>query len=75
MARATIEQRLKRGDVLRMQIGAKGRIWWFENPYQVVSDERATIALFDFKLIDAGDGLFPMPHSGQSYLMPRGGVH
>lgn len=74
-------ERLSRGDTLRREIGPRGRQWWFEAPYQIVSDDvamqlqRGLIASphADLRLFGLGDSLFPEHVDSQSWRATRGG--
>ncbi len=62
----TIE-RLKRGDVLHMQFVEGKRDFWFEAPFQAVSEQEFSEASRRLSLIEAGDSLFGGSMSSQSW--------
>lgn len=77
MPRLSVEDRLLRGDRLRMGFTHRGRMWWFENPYQIVSDQRVTRLRAqgsNIPLIEGGDSLFGLPGNSQTWLAVKGGT-
>jgi hypothetical protein len=80
LSREATLRRLRRGDALRMELGASGaRQWWFEEPHALVSPAIVQ-ALTDgprpaVRLVEALDSLFALPLNSQTYLAARGGRH
>lgn len=68
---ADVADRLARGDRLYMGLGSRGRFWWFENRYQIVSDQRLA-RLGDRVLVEAGDSLFGWRGNSQTWLAVKG---
>jgi hypothetical protein len=72
LSAADVETRLARGDRLMMELRSGSRLWWFENPYAVVSDRViATVAMSatpKVRLFEAGDSLFGLPLNSQTWL-------
>jgi len=75
MARLAIEERLLRGDPLRMGMSRRGRFWWFESPYQIVSEERVRrleVPGSNLRIVEAGDSLFGWRGNSQTWFAARG---
>ncbi len=70
----SIVQRLKRGDVLHMAFVDGKRMWWFDCPYQPVSDIAVYRAGHEVELVEAGDSLFNLRNNSQTWMAARGGV-
>lgn len=68
-----VEERLRRGDRLHMGLGSRGRFWWFEAPYQIVSEERIR-RLDHAAVVEAGDSLFGWRGNSQTWFPVRGGT-
>lgn len=72
MTRPSIEDRLMRGDRLYMGFNHRGRFWWFESPYQIVSEERVRRMQWpgsNLRIVEAGDSLFGWPGNSQTWLV------
>ncbi|WWT39849.1 hypothetical protein [Microcystis phage Mwe-JY25] len=75
MARLTVEERLERGDRLRMGFTHRGRFWWFDCPYQIVSEERVRrleAVGSNMRIVEAGDSLFGLRGNSQTWMAARG---
>lgn len=60
--------RLHAGDKLHLQYLRGRRVWWFENPHQVVSEKEIAAALRDGAIAEAGDSLFGLPMNSQTFF-------
>lgn len=62
--------RLARGHHLHLGFLAGGRRWWFEAPYQVVTEPvvHAAIRAGSVAVIEAGDSLFGQTGNSQTWL-------
>jgi hypothetical protein len=62
--------RIRAGDELHMQFTDGRRVWWFEQPHQVIPDKLAMklIAASDSPIVEAGDSLFGLPLNSQTFL-------
>lgn len=69
-----ITDRLKRGDVLRMQILNGERFFWFENPYQKVSPNAFAKANHEMSIVETGDSLFGLRNNSQTWMAAIGGM-
>lgn len=63
--------RLSRGDHLHLGFIAGGRRWWFEAPYQVISEHavHAAIRAGSVAVIEAGDSLFGLKGNSQTWMV------
>lgn len=65
-----VEQRLRSGERLLMGFGRRGRYWWFESPYQIVSEARLRqLEVGNVRLVESGDSLFGWPGSSQTWRL------
>lgn len=62
--------RIRAGDELHMQFTGGHRVWWFEQPHQVIPDKLAMKLLTsaDSPIVEAGDRLFGLPLNSQTFL-------
>lgn len=74
MEHVRIIERLRRGDVLHMQLSGGKRLYWFEAPYQPVSESAFLWAEHELQLVEAGDCLFGTRFNSQSIMAAQGGV-
>lgn len=69
-----ITDRLKRGDVLRMQIHNGERFFWFENPYQKVTPHAFDKANLELSIVESGDSLFGLRNNSQTWMAAIGSM-
>lgn len=76
LTRSQAIERLERGDVIRMEIEAGARQWWFEAPLECVSDHVMQQIAFGVSpavnLVEFGDSLFGLRMNSQSWQAARG---
>ncbi|MBB3297842.1 MULTISPECIES: hypothetical protein [unclassified Rhizobium] len=62
--------RIRAGDELHMQFTDGRRVWWFEQPHQVIPDKLAMklLSASDSPIVEAGDSLFGLPLNSQTFL-------
>jgi hypothetical protein len=70
MKTAQVIARIRSGDELHMQFTDGRRVWWFEQPHQVIPDKLAMklLASADGAIVEAGDSLFGLPLNSQTFL-------
>lgn len=76
MPKDAIRQRILRGDTVYMGFTADGRVWWFDDPYEPISDSVMQITMTGDNggplLVEAGDSLFGWPENSQTWRSAYG---
>jgi hypothetical protein len=67
MTRLSVDARLRRGDVLHMQIRNGRRQFWLESPHEVISDVQLYEAGRVISITEAFDSLFGWPGNSQTW--------
>lgn len=64
-------KRLAAGDHLHLGFAKGKRLWWFEGPYQIVSEHVVHSAVREgsVAVIEAGDSLFGLKGNSQTWLV------
>lgn len=68
MSLPSVEERLRAGDVLRMRLADGRRQFWFENPYQAVTDVQLYKAGKSVTIAEAYDSLFGWTGNSQTWF-------
>lgn len=74
MSRERTLARIQAGEKLHMQFVDGKRIWWFDQPHQVVPDKVISRILSEpsSSLMEAGDSLFGLPLNSQTFVSHMG---
>jgi len=77
MSRERTIARIQAGEKLHMQFVDGKRVWWFDQPHQVVPDKVISKILSEPNpsLKESGDSLFGLPLNSQTFVPHLGYCH